>query len=125
VVATAAAANPNLPPPAPASVPALACFACLQRQIQPTLVSSLGVVAPLASSVSGHSSGRGSSRSSGRSSSRGSGRGFGASSHGVSSHGSGASSRSVSSHGSVVSSHGASVPCRGVVPTHAPSWRSA
>jgi uncharacterized membrane protein YgcG len=107
VVAAAAAANPNLPPLAPASVLALARSACLQRQIQLTLVSGLGVVAPPASSVSG----RGSSCGSGRGSSRGSGRG--------SSCGFGASGRGVSSRGSVVSSHGAGVPCRSVVLTRA------
>jgi hypothetical protein len=77
------------------------------------LVSGLGVVAPLASGVSGRGSSRGSSRGSGRGSSRGFSRGFSASGY------------SVSGRGSVVSSRGASVPCCGVVPTRAPSWRSA
>jgi hypothetical protein len=65
------------------------------------LVFSLGVVAPLAFSVSGYSSSRGSSCDSSR--------GFSASSH------------SVSSYSFVVFSYSASVPCRGVVPTCAPS----
>jgi len=97
--------------------PSLACLARPQRQIQPTLVSSLGVVAPPASGPLGASgcasgvSGRGSVVSG-----RGSGRGSGASGRGV-------SGRGVSGRG--VSGRGSGVPSRGAVPTRAPGWRGA